>query len=297
MITVSRRRGFTLIELLVVIAIIGILIALLLPAIQAAREAARRATCVNHLHQIGVALHNFHDSNRKFPASASRLDGTGWSWLTYLLPSMEQEALYKSLNVTGTPAGGTSTVKVAAFECPSYSAATAGLALTNYKAMSATSQTSLSKGSPYPGAHPDGAMYPGVRNTIGALSDGTAYTVMACEAADGALWAAGSTASAVGLPNGLTYTNTHGFGPFYAPTGFNGKYDELGGTQAVATKMRTAPDAQGPGSMHPQVVNHLWGDGAVNSVNKELDAALYMFIITRANGDPGSEYQSYQSGG
>jgi prepilin-type N-terminal cleavage/methylation domain-containing protein len=57
-----RRRGFTLIELLVVIAIIAVLIALLLPAVQAAREAGRRASCVNNLKQIGVALHNYHQT-------------------------------------------------------------------------------------------------------------------------------------------------------------------------------------------------------------------------------------------
>ena len=69
----KRKRGFTLIELLVVIAIIAILIALLLPAVQQAREAARRSTCKNNLKQIGIALHNYHDTHVTFPYGS-----TGW---------------------------------------------------------------------------------------------------------------------------------------------------------------------------------------------------------------------------
>ena len=68
----KRRQGFTLIELLVVIAIIAILIALLLPAVQKAREAARRSSCKNNLKQIGLALHNYHDTFRTFPPATIR---------------------------------------------------------------------------------------------------------------------------------------------------------------------------------------------------------------------------------
>ncbi len=89
-----RRRsssGFTLVELLVVIAIIGILIALLLPAVQAAREAARRSQCVNNLKQLGLGLHNHHDTYNAFPPHC-----TNWRWNSYhrLLPYIEQRPLY-----------------------------------------------------------------------------------------------------------------------------------------------------------------------------------------------------------
>src|SRR6202050_4381457 len=92
-----NRRGFTLIELLVVIAIIAVLIALLLPAVQSAREAARRAQCVNNLKQFGLALHNYHSTINSLPWG----DGpwwTEWSAHTLLLPYMEQGPIYNAIN-------------------------------------------------------------------------------------------------------------------------------------------------------------------------------------------------------
>ncbi len=99
------RAGFTLIELLVVIAIIAILIALLLPAVQQAREAARRTACRSNLKQIGLALHNYHETAGVFPPGVVHNEGqlasggiAGWSWGTFLLPHLEQAALYKQLS-------------------------------------------------------------------------------------------------------------------------------------------------------------------------------------------------------
>ena len=116
----SLRRAFTLIELLVVIAIIAVLIALLLPAVQQAREAARRTQCRNNLHQLGLAVHNYLDAHRCFPqaivsasidfsgcyatCAAGGYDSTGagqrTSWLTMILPYMDEQALYNAVNMS-----------------------------------------------------------------------------------------------------------------------------------------------------------------------------------------------------
>jgi prepilin-type N-terminal cleavage/methylation domain-containing protein len=111
----AGRRGFTLIELLVVMTILLILIALLLPAVQSARESARRSSCVNKMKQIGLAFLNFENRQKRFP-SAGRVYrdpntnliiapiaancNVGWSWQVDLLPDLEQETLWKTLNTT-----------------------------------------------------------------------------------------------------------------------------------------------------------------------------------------------------
>jgi len=104
-----RRRAFTLAELLVVIAIIGILVALLLPAIQAAREAARRASCVNNLKNLGLAVLNHHDIKKHFPVSngaaypqeAPPNTQTGVGWILNSLPQLEEQSLYDQFKTGG----------------------------------------------------------------------------------------------------------------------------------------------------------------------------------------------------
>lgn len=136
----NRRRGFTLIELLVVIAIIAILIALLLPAVQQAREAARRSTCKNNMKQIGLALHNYHDTHQMFPPVVIRGNGpansgcqgwvrhSGYSWRVMILPFVDQQPLYNLVDMEvglhscmgpNPNLGQIRSTRIPLFECPS----------------------------------------------------------------------------------------------------------------------------------------------------------------------------------
>lgn len=152
----KSSRGFTLVELLVVIAIIGLLIAMLLPAVQAAREAARRMQCSNHLKQLALSFHNYHDVHRSFPIGdgIGRVQGGVWvysgtaAWHAFILPYMEQNALYDLIDFINPPGGhvkntivgdttlGGTTVPYA--RCPSdtgpaiYQGVDGPVALTNY---------------------------------------------------------------------------------------------------------------------------------------------------------------------
>jgi prepilin-type N-terminal cleavage/methylation domain-containing protein len=90
----GRSRGFTLIELLVVIAIIAVLISLLVPAVQKVRESANRTRCANNLHQLGVAIHNYHGVENALPPARLNYDG-GVTWAVLILPYIEQDNFYK----------------------------------------------------------------------------------------------------------------------------------------------------------------------------------------------------------
>jgi prepilin-type N-terminal cleavage/methylation domain-containing protein len=212
----SRRKlAFTLVELLVVIAIIGILIALLLPAVQAAREAARRSQCINNTKQLALSLHNFHDKYKRFPPGGARdqkpfgtadsppplgtgVTGWGASWLTYILPYIEQNPLYEQLEFTGGSGWG-----------PAQSATTgpaiSGVFIDSYFCPSSP----LRKDAPSPppnstgNGRPQSVSYVGISGAVDGLIPG--YTERRCNKGGGAMnccsggWVCGS---GVLFPNG-----------------------------------------------------------------------------------------------
>ena len=188
-----RVRGFTLIELLVVIAIIAVLIALLLPAVQQAREAARRTQCRNNLHQIALALHNYHDTHSVFPPGyINQESGYGWSWAAMILPFVDEVAVYNACNFSIVSCGSSGMVssgyaanetanssRLAQFWCPTdsnpqYESHYGGLYRSCYAAcMGACAANSRDC--------QDGLMFTNSRVRVRDVRDGTSQTIAAGE--------------------------------------------------------------------------------------------------------------------
>lgn len=290
---VRARTAFTLVELLVVIAIIGILIALLLPAVQAAREAANRASCVNNLKQIGLALHNYHDVFKKLPPGylgwepvtrQPYWDGeTGWAWASMILPYLEQNnvsnntvsfnhALLDPVNDVAR------TLYLPGFRCPSDSgperftlgtAADPALALTdlataNYVGVFGTQEIEdCELLAPGQICVSDGVFYHLESVSFAGVKDGLSNTFFVGERA----WRhGGSTWTGVASGGDESIARVLGIAD-HPPNAFGGHLDDFS-------------------SEHPAGTNFLLGDGSVRMITETIDLAIYQAAATRAKYEP-----------
>jgi prepilin-type N-terminal cleavage/methylation domain-containing protein/prepilin-type processing-associated H-X9-DG protein len=292
----THTNGFTLIELLVVIAIIGVLIGLLFPAVQKVREAANRVSCLNNLKQIGLALHNCHDSQGSFPSGyvcRPQADPTytapGWGWAALLLPYIEQDNLYRQINLTlpvedpSNLAARTTAAKM--YVCPSdrssglftvYSDTDAPLAqaMTNSYAACFGALVEISE-------EPDqgnGMFYRNSHVRIADITDGTSNTIAVGERA--ALFTQTAWAGAV---TGGTTRVTPG-----APTSSSAVEDAP--TQPLAhTGSHTLNDPSSDPddffSPHTGAAMFLFADGSVRPVRFGVRLGVLQALSTRAGGE------------
>jgi len=302
---VGSRRGFTIVELLVVIAIIGLLVALLLPAVQYARESARRATCLNHLLQIGVALHHYADAHKRLPpASTNDVDFGVWnydtnnnihlhSWASLILPYLEGSSLQGAIDYQSSALGPANRAAaetiVADYRCPSfagqdfsqepkYLAIFPRFAIRNYVALGATTVGRLWGPGPDGKRRPDGTIYCLSDTRLKDVSDGLSNTVIVCETREqnAAVWIDGTGAAAVGrrfviddVPGYAGKESSLNFAPYYEWGDSNDSINSL----------------YGPSSMHDAVVNHLLGDGSARGISDTIEPRVYDALITRAGGE------------
>jgi len=194
-----KRAGFTLVELLVVIAIIGVMVGLLLPAVQAAREAARRMSCTNNLKQLGLAMHNYHDTHRAFPPHS--LNANRLAWTVHVLPFIEAQNLFEQFDMGVFFNAGVNLnlglTKVPGYHCPSSKSTQSSLANSGEQIGGVATQTlhyygsmgpkgtNISTGTAYPysnvGSHGgfsgDGFFKQNVGTKFADLLDGTSNTI------------------------------------------------------------------------------------------------------------------------
>ena len=294
------RRAFTLIELLVAISIIGLLIALLLPAVQAAREAARRARCISNLRQVGLALATYESTNRALPPGyVSNFDGDGndtgpgWGWAAMILPQVEQANAFNAINfdlAIEDPANPTARQTVIdIFLCPSDPTGAAYAAVERDFATGAPLRE-ICKVAPAnyvgmygrgePGPAGDGLFFRDSGVGLRDVTDGTSQTIAVGERSHRlgeATWV-GSVTDALMYP-----TDNDGIGRYATET-------------SSGMVLGHAGEGAGPGDPRSDVnqfyslhagrgVNFLFGDGHVAFLKASMDYRTYLALATRAGGE------------
>ena len=308
-----HRRGFTLIELLVVIAIIAVLIALLLPAVQQAREAARRTQCKNNLKQLGLAMHNYHDTHGVFPFGWDEREA---GWHAMILPQIEQTSLYSTLiwqenglgnwDAVGSPNLAACEKMIPAFRCPSMAVpehinnqGIPGRSPVSYRGV-ASSIAASDDASTIPAgsgttvsleaAQHDGIFFGCSNVRISYIVDGTSNTILIGESftdptyvKDGQgmdFWQIGSPQTGGWVLGGIGGT----------------EYSEFVGSTFARINSRRDPTVHGTamemsfGSWHVGGAHFTLADGSVRFVSDNVDLQLYRKLATRAGGEVVGEF-------
>jgi prepilin-type processing-associated H-X9-DG protein len=299
------------VELLVVIAIIGILVALLLPAVQAAREAARRMQCSNNLKQLGLALHNYHDTFKSFPAGTVHVNKLGWA--TVSLSFLEQAPLHQQIlaaipwqpgvlvwnsntgQIANVPVHWAET-QLAGFLCPSDPGG--GRAHARWRATKVAANDTFLAKSNYLGVMEarsdqvrDAAalntpiLMPGIlqlnRNAtdtsrMGEITDGTSNTAMVGERDTKFHWG--------GIWAGSFKTE------LYANTGIMANVQPFRNGLRVPNYLINGSDGSAFSSMHPGGAQFAFGDGRVQFLSETIDEYIYVALGSMRGGETTADY-------
>jgi prepilin-type N-terminal cleavage/methylation domain-containing protein/prepilin-type processing-associated H-X9-DG protein len=292
------RYGFTLIELLVVIAIVGILIALLLPAVQKVREAANRAKCANNLKQMGLALHNYHDSYESFPPGQVE-NPKKHVWTAYTLPYFEQDNIYRQYDFAvhwyQDPNTNVVVLPLKIFQCPSAppdrvedpqdqrAGVTVPASCSDYGAIGNVDQALVDNGfipGPLP-AKPNGVLADQHPTRIAEITDGTSETMVVGEIA-------GRPTHYVTGGKVVPYDPAHPvYGAGWADwdNGFQIHGSAGDGLTEPGPCGVNCNNNKGIYSFHPGGANILFADGSVRFLRETVSIATVAALATRNGGE------------
>jgi prepilin-type N-terminal cleavage/methylation domain-containing protein/prepilin-type processing-associated H-X9-DG protein len=322
--TFRSRNAFTLVELLVVIAIIGVLVSLLLPAVQAARESARRTACVNKLRQIGQAMHNYADANKRLPQGCATIvaggtslgerdPNSGATWVVFILPFIERESLAANYDHSVWSRHATNNAitktQLAELDCPSHPPVTSLLTQAATGVANPSGFIGFAKGN-YAvnvGSHQFDSVFTAtkkgpfsVRGVYGAkwseIVDGTSKTILLSEIVKAQFNGQGDDRGAWGWATGATFSGGIPSGGVLTPNTLShvdwAPYVNNDSTNSVY-HLRSGGDCcggVGARSFHPSGCNFVFADGTVRTLADTINPTTYQRLLAIADGQVLGDY-------